>query len=84
MSKDSFPQVLSTRARKDVKMEDIKVRVCIFAFDCLYLNGETLLQKPLTERRDALHSALNEKHGELHFATAKVTRCLCLKLSLFP
>ncbi|KAK9814328.1 hypothetical protein WJX72_004071 [[Myrmecia] bisecta] len=67
-------QVLSTRARKDVKVDEIKVQVCLFAFDCLYLNGEVLLQKPLTERRTALYSALNETHGELHFATAKTSR----------
>ena len=66
-------QVLSTRARKDVKVEDIKVRVCIFAFDCLYLNGETLLQKPLTDRRAALQSGVDERPGELQFATAKVS-----------
>ena len=64
--------MLSTRARKDVKVEDIKVRVCVFAFDCLYLNGETLLQKPLHERRAALASALTEKEGELCLAKAKV------------
>lgn len=33
-------QVLSTRKRKDVKEEDIKVQVAVFGFDCLYLNGE--------------------------------------------
>lgn len=33
-------QVLSTRKRKDVKEEDITVRVAVFAFDCLYLNGQ--------------------------------------------
>lgn len=33
-------QVLSTRKRKSVEEDDIKVRVAIFAFDCLYLNGE--------------------------------------------
>ena len=26
--------------RKDVKIEDIQVRVCLFGFDLLYLNGE--------------------------------------------
>jgi DNA ligase-1 len=51
-------QILSTRARKDVKMEDIKVNVCVFMFDCLYLNGRSLLQAPLTERRQALYSAI--------------------------
>jgi DNA ligase 1 len=33
-------QELSRRKRKDVKVEDIKVWVCLFAFDLLYLNGE--------------------------------------------
>ena len=33
-------QELSKRKRKDVKMEDIQVKVCLFAFDLLYLNGE--------------------------------------------
>ena len=33
-------QELSKRKRKDVKVEDIQVRVCLFAFDLLFLNGE--------------------------------------------
>lgn len=33
-------QQLMTRKRKDVKVEDVKVKVCVFAFDILYLNGE--------------------------------------------
>ena len=33
-------QELSKRKRKDVKLDDIQVRVCLFAFDLLYLNGE--------------------------------------------
>lgn len=33
-------QELSRRKRKDVKTEDITVKVCLFAFDLLYLNGE--------------------------------------------
>lgn len=33
-------QQLMTRKRKDVKAEDIKVKVCVFAFDLLFLNGE--------------------------------------------
>ena len=33
-------QELSKRKRKDVKVEDIQVRVCLFAFDLLYVNGE--------------------------------------------
>jgi len=33
-------QELSRRKRKDVKVEDITVQVCLFAFDLLFLNGE--------------------------------------------
>lgn len=33
-------QQLMTRKRKDVKAEDVKVKVCVFAFDILFLNGE--------------------------------------------
>ena len=33
-------QVLSTRKRKDADVDDLKVQVCVFAFDMLYLNGE--------------------------------------------
>ncbi|KAL3133936.1 hypothetical protein ABBQ32_008384 [Trebouxia sp. C0010 RCD-2024] len=67
-------QVLSTRARKDVKVADIKVQVCLYAFDCLFLNGKVLVDRPLTERREALYSAISEKPGELFYATAKTSR----------
>lgn len=33
-------QELSNRARRDVKVDDIKVPVCVFAFDLMYLNEE--------------------------------------------
>lgn len=33
-------QDLSRRKRKDVRTEDITVRVHVFGFDLLYLNGE--------------------------------------------
>ena len=33
-------QQLMTRKRKDVKVEDIKVKVCVFAFDLIFLNGD--------------------------------------------
>ncbi|RUS21673.1 DNA ligase [Endogone sp. FLAS-F59071] len=61
-------QVLSTRKRKDVKEEDITVQVCIFAFDCLYLNGEPLLQKPFATRRQLLHESFQEIEGQFGFA----------------
>ncbi|KAG0338988.1 hypothetical protein BG004_006980 [Podila humilis] len=61
-------QVLSTRKRKDVKEEDIKVQVCIFAFDMLYLNGESLLREPLAKRRQLLLEHFLEVDGEFAFA----------------
>ncbi|KAG9315024.1 hypothetical protein JVU11DRAFT_4136 [Chiua virens] len=33
-------QELSSRARKDVNIRDIRVSVCVFAFDLMYFNGE--------------------------------------------
>ncbi|UYV82101.1 LIG1, partial [Cordylochernes scorpioides] len=61
-------QVLSTRKRKDVAEQDIKVQVCLFVFDLLYLNGESLVTKSLRERRDLLNSAVREIPNEFQFA----------------
>lgn len=33
-------QQLMTRKRKDVKADEVKVKVCVFAFDILFYNGE--------------------------------------------
>lgn len=64
-------QVLSTRKRKDVKEEDIKVRVCIFAFDILYLNGRSLTKLPLRERRQLLQDSFTALEGVFMFAQGK-------------
>ncbi|KAL6760310.1 ATP-dependent DNA ligase [Haematococcus lacustris] len=69
-------QILSTRARKDVALADIKVQVVLYAFDCLYVNGRSLLQAPLTERRAALYASVKEKPSELQFALTKTSRDL--------
>lgn len=31
--------------KKDVKVEDVKVKVCVFVFDLLYFNGEVVVEK---------------------------------------
>lgn len=62
-------QQLMTRKRKDVKTEDIKVKVCVFAFDLLYLNGEAVVEKSLRERRELLSTAFVQVEGEFAFAT---------------
>jgi len=35
-------QVLSTRKRKDADVDTLKVDVCLFGFDLIYLNGEVI------------------------------------------
>eukprot|EP00904_Undaria_pinnatifida_P000403 jgi/Undpi1/10363/HiC_scaffold_29.g12813.m1 len=62
-------QMLSTRGRKDVDAKDVKVKVIVEAFDILYLNGKSLLQHPLQERRKALRSTFKEVDGRFRFAT---------------
>ncbi|OTA98932.1 hypothetical protein M426DRAFT_325592 [Hypoxylon sp. CI-4A] len=62
-------QQLMTRKKKDVKVEDVKVKVCVFAFDLLFLNGEAVVEKPLRERRELLHDAFQPVEGEFAFAT---------------
>ena len=53
-------QTLTNRARKDVAISSIKVDVCLFAFDLMYLNGEELLDRPFRERRELLRSLFVE------------------------
>jgi DNA ligase-1 len=53
-------QVLTNRAKKNVEIGDIKVNVCLFAFDLMYLNGEPLLNRPFRERRELLRSLFVE------------------------
>lgn len=53
-------QTLSNRARKDVVIHSVKIDVCLFAFDLMYLNGEELLDRPFRERRNLLKSLFVE------------------------
>ncbi|KAK4358658.1 hypothetical protein RND71_020887 [Anisodus tanguticus] len=63
-------QILSTRARKNVVVSEIKVNVCIYAFDILYLNGQPLLQEQLNVRREHLYKSFEEEPGYFQYATA--------------
>ena len=42
----------------------------MYAFDLLYLNGESLVKQPFRKRRELLHSSFKEVAGEFMFATA--------------
>ncbi|KAL2039509.1 hypothetical protein N7G274_007781 [Stereocaulon virgatum] len=53
-------QTLTNRAKKDVAINSIKVDVCLFSFDLMYLNGEELLDRPFRERRELLRSLFME------------------------
>ena len=53
-------QTLANRARKDVLIGSVKVDVCLFAFDLMYLNGEELLNRSFRERRELLRNLFVE------------------------
>ncbi|KAJ5287944.1 hypothetical protein N7478_003630 [Penicillium angulare] len=53
-------QTLTNRAKKNVEIGAIKVTVCLFSFDLMYLNGEPLLDRPFRERRELLRSLFIE------------------------
>ncbi|CAB3985626.1 DNA ligase 1-like isoform X1 [Paramuricea clavata] len=61
-------QVLSTRKKKDADASEIKVQVCIYAFDLLYMNGKSYVKEPFKVRREILRSSFNEIDGEFIFA----------------
>jgi len=63
-------QVLSTRKRTEENAESAKVQVIVQAFDLMYLNGVSLLDRPLAERRDLLHKNFVPVDGKFQFATA--------------
>lgn len=62
-------QVLTTRGRKNIEIENIKVNVCVFAFDCMLCNDKPLVTETLETRRDKLWTVLREEKGKVKFAT---------------
>ncbi|CAG0913738.1 unnamed protein product [Notodromas monacha] len=66
-------QVLSTRKKKGAELDKITVQVCVYAFDLLFLNGESLVRLPFKERREKLRQIVVEKEGEFALATCRDT-----------
>ncbi|CAD6193860.1 unnamed protein product [Caenorhabditis auriculariae] len=63
-------QVLSTRKRKNVTEDANTVRVGVFFFDLLFLNGEPLVRQPLRRRRQLLRDNFKVVDGVFQFATS--------------
>jgi DNA ligase 1 len=49
------------------------VKVCVFLFDLLYHNGESLTGKPYRERRELLRETFIEAEGSVVFANSMDT-----------
>ena len=63
-------QILSTRKKSEESAETAKVQVIVEAFDLMYLNGESLLSRTLTERRALLREHFQPVEGKFQFATS--------------
>jgi DNA ligase-1 len=58
---------------QDADESQIKVQVCVYAFDLLFYNGESLVQKPFRERRKLLRENFTEVEGEFVFAKSMIS-----------
>jgi len=67
----SFQQ-FSTRAKKATT--DHQVSVCVFLFDLLYYDGQSLLHLPFRNRERKLREIFRESPGALEFAAGKVCK----------
>jgi len=66
-------QVLTHRKRKDVEEKDVSIQVCVYAFDCLYINGESLIREPFGKRRNRMYESFNATEGKFMFANHRDT-----------
>ncbi|GAA5905543.1 uncharacterized protein JCM6883_005363 [Sporobolomyces salmoneus] len=75
-------QELSYRSKKDVELGDIKVRVGIFCFDLMLINGESLLSTPFRHRREILRTVFAPlRPNDPRFAKWELIPC-CLENDL--
>jgi DNA ligase 1 len=61
-------QILSTRKKTEESAETAKVQVIVQAFDLMYLNGQSLLTKSLSERRELMFQHFQAVPGKFQFA----------------
>lgn len=62
-------QILSTRKKTEESAETAKVQVIVQAFDLMYLNGESMLNHTLSERRALMKQHFDPVEGKFQFAT---------------
>ena len=67
-----FQTVMQRKRKYDIEEYTKKIPVCLFAFDILYLNGESFMDKPYVKRRAALEKITTESAG-IQFAKRIVT-----------
>lgn len=63
-------QVLSTRKKTEESAETAKVQVIVQAFDLMFLNGSSLLDRTLAQRRALLREHFEPVEGKFQFATS--------------
>ena len=63
-------QILSTRKKTEESTESAKVAVIVQAFDLMYLNGKSLLNHSLAQRRELLRKNFTAVDGKFQFATS--------------
>ena len=63
-------QILSTRKKSEESAETAKVQVICQAFDLMYLNGQSLLNKTLSERRELLRTHFSPVESKFQFAVS--------------
>jgi len=64
-------QELSTRSRSDIDESEVNVAVAIYVFDMMYLNGESLVDRPLAERRSFAKASLHHAANEMQLAESE-------------
>jgi hypothetical protein len=74
-------QQLSTRKRKDVNEGTVTVQVCVFAFDILFLNGESLLKVPCVCVWVCVCARARASRLSLALARARTLSSVCICLS---
>lgn len=69
-------QLLSTRIKRkyDIKKATKEIPIEVNLFDIIYLNGKSLFDKPLKERREILKENVKEAKGKFHLTTALITK----------